>query len=37
MSYIAEHFPEAFQAVVWPALVSEPKMKISEPKWESVH
>ena len=28
---------EAFQAVVWHALVSHPKMKISETKWESVH
>ena len=28
---------EAFHAVVWHALVSHPKMKISETKWESVH
>ncbi len=28
---------EAFYAVVWHALVSHPKMKMSETKWESVH
>jgi D-sedoheptulose 7-phosphate isomerase len=27
---------EAFQAVVWHALVSHPKLKVSETKWESV-
>ncbi len=27
---------EAFHAVVWHALVSHPKMKISETKWESI-
>ena len=28
---------EAFQAVVWHALVSHPKLKISQTKWECVH
>ena len=28
---------EAFHAVVWHALVSHPKLKICETKWESVH
>ena len=28
---------EAFQAVVWHALVSHPKLKVAETKWESVH
>ena len=28
---------EAFQALVWHALVSHPKLKIAETKWESVH
>ena len=28
---------EAFHAVVWHALVSHPKLKVCETKWESVH
>ena len=28
---------EAFQAVVWHLLVSHPKLKITETKWESLH
>ena len=28
---------EAFHAVVWHALVSHPKLKICETKWESIH
>ena len=28
---------EAFHAIVWHALVSHPKLKISQTKWESVH
>jgi len=27
---------EAFQAVLWHLIVSHPKMKVSEMKWESV-